>query len=369
MRILIGHLGTRGGGPQMQAEIARALSDLGCNVSIAYDTASEMSGALRALDFPAVRVGSIAARAGGVVRLALRVFAQPIDAVRIALFCRAHEIDVLFEPMGNPLQLLPRRALKLMGIRVLTSVHDAVRHPGEENALLSWIAKDDLRSTDGVVVYSDSVASALGHVAVPVFRTVHGAFGTPAPVPRTLRPGRQVVGFFGRVEKYKGIERLASALEMLRAKGHDVRGSVVGRGALDVDIVDRLERVGVEIDNRWVQEQEILGIISAFDVLALPYDEASQSGVVGFALNAGVPIVATPVGGLAEQVSAAGGVVAPDMDPKSFANAIERLISDEPEYSRVSSRQLQAAETVYGWTRVASDVLAAARAITPGSPA
>lgn len=369
MRILIAHLGTRGGGPQLQAEIARALMALGCDVSLAYDAASEMSGRLDALDAPTVRVGAIAARARGVVRLALRVVAQPIDALRIALFCKTQEIDIVFEPMGNPLQLLPRRVLKLLGVRVLTSVHDAVRHPGEENALLSWIARDDLRSTDGVVVYSESVATALPQLAVPVFRTVHGAFGVPASSPRVLRPGARVIGFFGRLEKYKGIERLASALEVLRENGDDVAGRIVGRGALDVDVVDRLESLGVEIDNRWVQEGEIHAIISTFDVLALPYDEASQSGIVGFALNAGVPIVATPVGGLAEQVSTAGGIVARDMDGQSFAKAIGSLISDEAEYSRVSSCQLNAAETVYGWRRVASDVLDAAKAVTGGSRA
>jgi glycosyltransferase involved in cell wall biosynthesis len=64
--------------------------------------------------------------------------------------------------------------------------------------------------------------------------------------------------------------------------------------------------------------------------LVLSHVEASQSGVAAAALGHGLPIVATPVGGLREQVGAGGlGVVAQRCDAPALADAIRLLFSDE----------------------------------------
>jgi glycosyltransferase involved in cell wall biosynthesis len=60
---------------------------------------------------------------------------------------------------------------------------------------------------------------------------------------------------------------------------------------------------GVSIENHWVAEADIPGLIAQADALVLPYREASQSGVIPIAHAMGVPVVAMPAGGLSEQVA------------------------------------------------------------------
>jgi hypothetical protein len=48
---------------------------------------------------------------------------------------------------------------------------------------------------------------------------------------------------------------------------------------------------------------QIAEIIGAADVIRLPYDEASQSGVAASAYAAGRPVAAAPIGGLVEQMT------------------------------------------------------------------
>ncbi|MEW1961050.1 glycosyltransferase family 4 protein [Microbacterium sp. NPDC077644] len=363
MRFLLLHLGTRGGGPQVQVEIANAINRSAADEAlVAFDSSSEMRSALLAVAPTCLEVGG--ERSAGWFGAVRRVSSLMKDTRRIVQFCRKSGIDIVFEPMGHPLQAYVRWRLRRQRIPVITSIHDAVRHAGEESTILSLIAGRDLTDTDGVMTYSSAVAEQLRAQHVPVFETVHGAFGANDSQRARRYPERRVVvGFFGRIEKYKGISRLISAAEILRERGVPIELCIVGRGALSDRDRERLNELEAQVDNRWIAESEIGATIRSFDVLALPYDEASQSGVVGFAWNEGVPIVATPVGGLAEQVQAGGGIVAEELSDVAFADAVAQLVSDPALYAEVSRTQLDAARSAFSWDRVARDIASAGREV------
>lgn len=360
MKILIMHWGRHGGGPQLQRSIAEAMVEqYGAEgVLLTYDRSSEVAASLRALPCAELVVG------GGPRRFAMarRLIGQPLDVMRLLAFCRTHRVSVVYEAMDHPLQRIPTLVVRaLLRIPVLVSVHDAVRHTGEESNLLDACARVMVAGSDGVMTYSRAVADQLPSMDRPVFVTRHGAFGQASSAERSLSE-QPTVGFFGRINRYKGLGRLADAMRVVHASRPGVRVCVVGSGELDPDIAARLHEVNAEIVNRWVTPDEIDGYIASFDVLALPYDDASQSGVVGFAFRHGVPVVSTPVGGLAEQVAEAGGVVAKTMDAGAFAAAIMSLLDDPEHYSAVSQRQ-RAAVDLFSWSRVAQDIHEAAAQI------
>ncbi len=84
---------------------------------------------------------------------------------------------------------------------------------------------------------------------------------------------------------------------------------------------------GLTIRTGWVAPDAIGGILAEADAIALPYLEASQSGVVAAAYGAGLPVIATPVGALSEQVvDGQTGVMAQSATADDFAAAIRRLI-------------------------------------------
>ena len=174
----------------------------------------------------------------------------------------------------------------------------------------------------GLMTYSSTVAALMRErVRRPerVFETVHGAYGSTgqAPAPRAGAPVPTVVGFFGRLLPYKGVDRLADAIAVLQRGGRQVELRVHGRGEIDADLTAQLGRLSATVDNGWVDDAEVAGLVASFDVVAMPYSEASQSGIVGFAMNAGVPIVTTPLPGLVEQVVVPGvGIAAADLSAR-----------------------------------------------------
>ena len=99
----------------------------------------------------------------------------------------------------------------------------------------------------------------------------------------------------------------------------------------------------------------------------LPYREASQSGVYTLALSAGVPSVATPVGGLLAQVeSTGGGIVAESVSAIALADAV-RSIALPTTYERISKRCLAAASGIGSWSHSATmlvDFLLPVEAVT-----
>ena len=108
---------------------------------------------------------------------------------------------------------------------------------------------------------------------------------------------------------------------------------------------ERLTTLGAEIINRWLEDDEVPGILARYDAIALSHIEASQSGVAAAAFGNCMPVVAMPVGGIAEQVvDGRTGVLAHRTSARSFADAIYRLATDPELYARISAHLSATAE-------------------------
>jgi glycosyltransferase involved in cell wall biosynthesis len=61
--------------------------------------------------------------------------------------------------------------------------------------------------------------------------------------------------------------------------------------------------------------------------VVFPYIEASQSGTIPICIELGIPVLVTPVGGLAEQVlQSLNGTVCEDLSPSSLSKHIEEIL-------------------------------------------
>jgi glycosyltransferase involved in cell wall biosynthesis len=362
-KLRVMHLGSKGAGPRMLLDFARAAADHGVAVSLAYFGGNELADDLAGLGLPTH--ASPAPRRGGLPGMAWRVLSNGWYAITLRRFVRAQGVDAVYAVMDNPLDLLPTLLLRWSGVPVLGSAHDPDLHRGEEHPVIEFLMWLRPQSYSGLMTYSSSVATRVARRSPRpdrVFETVHAAYGmTDVPPPARQAVGTPVrVGFFGRLLRYKGLGRLAAAVRQLRDEGLCIQLAVYGSGNIDHELARALHAVDAEVENRWIEDREIASIVSSCDIIALPYEEASQSGVVGYAMNAAVPVVVTPVGGLTEQVVDAGvGIAADDMTPKAFAQAIRRLCEERGTYAALSARGPVAARKLFGWDRPVRDVLAA----------
>ena len=173
--------------------------------------------------------------------------------------------------------------------------------------------------------------------------------------------------FFGRIRKYKGLELLAEAYSRLR-KQFSLTLHVVGDG--HVDALDLLATLpDVTIETRWVPENEVPSLINQADLLVLPYREASQSGILATSFALGVPAVATPVGGIKEQIiSEETGMLTSGISGSALVETIGRLLADPDLYARCSAGALLAAANTYSVKRAVDEVINAARILRSMPP-
>jgi glycosyltransferase involved in cell wall biosynthesis len=223
------------------------------------------------------------------------------------------------------------RSIRARGVKYVTIIHDSVSHPGDPTAsVIPWL-RSEARLADGVVTLSRAVADHMTRngfadsaktrsLFLPDLR--YGSLGQA----RSWTAGQPLrLLFMGRIFKYKGLSLLLDALDLLRSEGIRIHLGVAGAGDID-DVRPRLAALDAEVIDRWLDDSEIAPLLVRYDAMALPYIEASQSGVAAVAFGSCMPVIAMPSGGLSEQViEGRTGVIAEEVTARSFADAIRRL--------------------------------------------
>jgi glycosyltransferase involved in cell wall biosynthesis len=355
-RTLLIHWGQSGGGTRFHRDLAVAMV-ADSDAVVSYNVASDQASAMGGLASPAFALRTYRTKLGVILGIPRLV----ANLVRLRWFLRRHGVtrvvssmESIYQSIAVPL-VLPRR------VTYVTVIHDASQHPGDEHVLKRLGRRLELNRADEVVVLSRAVADALiatGQTEPRQVRTLfHPAYGSTASSPRTLPTDRAVtVGAFGRLMPYKGIDLFVDAMNILRDGGVPVTGVVAGQGP-EARLQHEPRGSSVVWRTEWIPDQEVDSLIRSFDIVAVTYREASQSGVVAQALAAGIPVVATPVGGLVEQVEGSGaGLIAADITPPSIARAIARLATDAETYATLSRGAVTSAEALT-WERLAQELV------------
>ena len=302
MKVLVWQWGRRGAGPRVAVELARGLAEVpGVDVALSLSVNAEIlrgPGAPRC-DLPVPTYGTALGFAG-------RVLTAPLLVPGLARQVRSLAPDVALCAMPAPLDLVMAAALRRAEVPFLVVVHDADAHPGDGLPLQMPLQRALLRQADGLVALSAHVAARLQAQGTVRGRTLLRAalpplgFG-PAP-PALAHGGKLRLLSFGRLLPYKGLDLLAAALASLGERP-DLQVRVVGSGPECAALAQLRALPGVLVENRWVPEGEVGALLAWADALVLSHREASQSGVAAAAIAARRWVVATRVGGLAEQLA------------------------------------------------------------------
>jgi glycosyltransferase involved in cell wall biosynthesis len=226
-------------------------------------------------------------------------------------------------------------AIRRAGVCYVCVLHDHDPHPGDWAAPAMIMRHAAVSRADHVLTLSKFVADRLIEAGRMKPSKVSSLFFPDLSYGRSLQARKRPPGaplrllFFGRIMRYKGLDLFIEAIELLRMEGITVKVGVFGEGPVGAN-AERLSLIGAEVVNRWIAEAEIPPILERFDAVVASHIEASQSGVVGMALGAGLPVVATPVGGLVEQVvDGVTGIMAAAVNGRSLADAVKRLLDAE----------------------------------------
>jgi glycosyltransferase involved in cell wall biosynthesis len=277
---------------------------------------------------------------------------------RFAEYLIRHRVDTVVATMSHLWNPLMVDVVKRSGAKLITVIHDAIAHPGDEYPFRRRMLAHELAYSDQVVALSrhvaDQVVQVYGYPEQLISIIPHGVFRF-GPVRRRAppreRPFRYL--FFGRLLAYKGLDLLIDAMDLID-RSLPIELAIVGAGELGALEARIATDPRIRLDSRWIPESEIIGVFEAADAVVSPYREASQSGVLATAYGAGIPMIATPVGGLIEQLAPYGaGLVADDMTPAAFARAMVRLATEPALYGACVDKTLETAAGPLSWPQIA----------------
>jgi len=270
-----------------------------------------------------------------------------------------------------PADILFLRGLKLLGSRVVITVHDALPYnpwPGQRlfSHLLYHLA-------DRLIAHTNSIKTELVRTFhLPESRIAvipHGNYVTftDSTIPHqkarealALADSRPVILFFGQIRKGKGLDYLIkSHRHVLEAfpqatliiAGRPWRESFVPYESLIRELgIDHAIQCRIE----YIPDREIPFYFQSADIVALPYTRVYSSGVLQLAMSYGKPIVATDVEGLAEVVdNGQSALLVPPENEEELAKAIIHLLSNPEVAAKMGRCARRMSEERFGWEGIA----------------
>lgn len=192
------------------------------------------------------------------------------------------------------------------------------------------------RFCDRVVCNSHAAARPLTEHGLPENKVVVIGNGLPreafAGVAPALPPraGLLRVGMIARMNaRYKNHHGFLRAAARLSARFANLEFVLVGDGPLRPELERQTEELGLRDQVLFLGDRrDIPALLASMDVSVVPSESESLSNVALESMAAGVPVVASDVGGNSELVSDLRGMLVPLNDDAALASALERLLSN-----------------------------------------
>lgn len=308
---------------------------------------------------------------------------------RLVVYLARSESSIVHILWNNKLTYIDRTVLmiyhKLLGKRVTLTAHNV--NTAKRDGTDSWLNRVTLwtqyRLADRIFVHTQKMKNEL----ISEFRVQPQAvqvipFGINNAVRHTsLKPqeAKARLGipesdptllFFGRIQPYKGLEYLVEAVEQLNEKS-ETKYRLIIAGAPKKEHVEYWNQIKRLIERgafaerviqhiQFIPDDETEVYFKAADVFVLPYTEIYQSGVLFLGYSFGLPVIASDVGGFADEiVCGETGWLSRPADAGHLAATLERHFSS-PLYSELDLKRSQIlafARSRYSWEEVGNQTL------------
>jgi glycosyltransferase involved in cell wall biosynthesis len=302
---------------------------------------------------------------------------------RLIRYAATAEPKIFHILWNNKFELFDRTLLmlyyRLMGRRIAFTAHNV--NSGKRDSNDTFLNRLSLKTqyslAHHIFVHTEKMKSELmAQFAVRTEKVTIIPFGINNTLPNTeltriqaretlgLSGHRKTMLFFGNIAPYKGLEHLIAALAEIARKDENYRliiaGAVKDCGPYWETIQQAIARAGVRervIEKiGFIPDAEAELYFKAADVLVLPYNHIFQSGVLFLGYSFGLPVIATDVGSLKEDIiEGKTGFVCQPRNPGELAKAIESYFASDL-FRNLEARRgdiRDYANERYSWAKVA----------------
>lgn len=328
MKIAIIHFGRKGAGPVYSLEMAKALHKLGHQIFYYASCSVENKRYVLNNSFNIRLFKTYDSKLSYLKSILYRsTISRVIESIK------NDNPDIVYSTMND--LWTPFIFPKLKKFQRIKTIHDVGIHEGNNSLFNKWWNRTNFKDAEKYIILSRKFIVELERRGIPsgnICVIPHAGFDYYKKLDQSMiNSSKSNILFFGRIDKYKGIPVLISALRIVQKKYPNVKLNIVGNGDLTVTLSDiKSMDNNICVFNRWIKDEEIASFFNSTDFVVLPYIHATQSGVIPLAYAFSKPVIATNVGSLDEQVieGETGYLISPN-NPKELADAIIVMMADK----------------------------------------
>lgn len=254
-----------------------------------------------------------------------------VEAGLLAAELRRRGVDHLHNHLADSSCTVAMLASELSGIPFSFTLHG----PTIFYEAHTWRLDEKLRRAafcSCISYFARSQAAVFAPERLDSFHVVHCGVDAGTVVPAGAPGDRARILYVGRLTTLKGMSVLLNAMVDVIALVPEVELIVIGDGPDRSAFEAEAHRLGIQsaVSFRGVRSPaEVADALASTDVFVLPSFAEGVPVSLMEALAAGVPVVATPVGGVSELVDdGVNGVLVRPADPCGLAAALVELLGD-----------------------------------------
>jgi glycosyltransferase involved in cell wall biosynthesis len=209
--------------------------------------------------------------------------------------------------------------MRIIGKRVIYTAHDVLPH-SLDNVYNRIVFRNLYKFQSQIIVHTHYIKNRIikefGITPAKVHVVPHGVYDRPFDPKLTRNIARTklkldqsmiILLFFGIIAEYKGLDILLQSLKLLSWK-NKIRILIAGKVSKEYKTIfeslvnDQGIRENLVLSVRFIEDEEVETFFKASNITALPYKEASQSGVLFMSYAYGIPVIVPSLGGFPEDI-------------------------------------------------------------------
>lgn len=245
---------------------------------------------------------------------------------------------------------------------VLYTIHDPKSHSGER-FYLKYPELFMRKYIDGAFIHSKKLQKGILSSKIPYFTVPHGRYFFLGGN-KSNSSNQKSLLFFGRIEKYKGLEYLLKAFSAIQKKYPEWSLVIAGEGNMHEYTQDIQKITKIKLLNRFIENDEIAQLFSETSCVILPYTDATQSGIPFIAYEHSKPVIATNVGALGDIIEDnKTGLLVKPRDIPELVQAMNYIIKNPEKAEEFGINGCKKIETEFGGAVVADKTMEGYRGI------
>ena len=266
---------------------------------------------------------------------------------------------------NNIIFLLEVAVIRLLGKRIIWTVHNLVPHDVSHEKILVFSTRIFTKFTDAIIAHTDRSGKLVMKnlkVDKSKIRVIpHGNYinnyensitGDQARIKLGLGENVFVLLFIGRLRPYKGLERLIDSMgQMANRNIHLLVTGFTADGRYAESMQEKVSgKPNITLHVGFIPKEEIQYYLNAADIVVLPYTDILTSGSVCLAMSFGKPVIAPDTGELTEIINDKGGILYEPADTGALINAIKQ--AEEADLQAMGAYNLARAKSI-DWDTIA----------------